>query len=78
VEDSINSFLRDLKPEIKKFFCGYQPCWSPSGTVDNDTQLWFENLKIPLVNEQPSLLLYRLLDNPNPHGDVLFQGKKNM
>jgi hypothetical protein len=79
VQKAIDDFMHKLRPEIENFFVtsSHLPLWSPSGTVNEETQRWFKALGIPLVNGEPNLLLYRLLEDYNHHGMVLFNGKKN-
>jgi hypothetical protein len=79
VQKDIDNFLHKLRPEIENFFVtsSHLPLWSPSGSVNEDTRLWFKGLEIPLFEGKPNLLLHRLLKDYNPHGVVLFNGEKN-
>ena len=53
------------------------PIWRPSKPVDEETQQFFNDLAIPSVHREPSLLMHELDTLHNPAVDTVFSGAKN-
>ncbi|PVF96380.1 hypothetical protein CPB86DRAFT_874942 [Serendipita vermifera] len=75
VQNSIDEFIAtELRPKIEEFFRSPRlPHWSPAGLASEETQKFYQELAIPLVWGEPSLLFQNLRENPNPNGDRLFE-----
>jgi hypothetical protein len=73
----IAEFTNTLRPKIRDFLTNPRfHTWLPVA-VDEETQQYYSNLDIPLVNGEPSLLLHNLGLFPNPHANKFFQGSKH-
>ena len=73
VTDEITDFTNRLRPIIKDFLLTERfPTWLPPESVDDKTRQFFQDLKIPSFNHNPSLLLHDLGRLPNPAAETLF------
>ena len=74
-----DEFVSALRPPIQNFLRTEPrlPTWRPSDSVGEETRRFFDDLKIPSVNREPSLLLHELGTRPNPAVDTVFSGAGN-
>jgi hypothetical protein len=75
---SIDAYVTGLADRIKQYLQTTQlPVWGPPQSADEDTREFYVNLAIPMVKDEPSLLLHNLQNTSNPHSDRLFMNKKH-
>ena len=81
VKNSIKKFIDELRPRIIHFLTMSRfPTWLPPNSVDDENsvgdeiQKFFDDLKIPSVLNNPSLLLHDLGAAANPAIERLFSG----
>jgi hypothetical protein len=76
IRGQIGVFTDALRPRIREFLTNQcLKFWPFPGSADEKTQKFYRDLKIPIYNGKPSLLLHDLGALPNPNDETLFQGK---
>ena len=76
VRSRIDEFETVLRPKLEEFFKTQSLAhWSPPKSASEEAQKFYQALAIPLVNGTPSLLFHELRKDPNPNGQILFEGK---
>jgi hypothetical protein len=76
VRAKLGDYIEGFCPKIKAFLMQeHLPPWLLLNSTNKQTQLFYNELSIPMVNDRPSLLLHNLQEHPNPNGEMLFGGK---
>lgn len=76
ISDLVTDFVPKMEVSYSLIQSQCQQAWLPRGPLDDATRDFYQQLRIPLFNEKPSLLLHGLEAPTSTFAKTLFNGDK--
>jgi hypothetical protein len=76
ITTSIDAAIPEITSQIKHIYSHIKsrPIWLPTGSIEKETQDFYQRLEIPLFNNRPSLLLHGIDTDHSSYSSELFGG----